>query len=558
MDTDQLLKRIRDYPWFAANLLKVKSKLTSEMVPLVPTPAQSLFRSSHRSKSIVLKARQQGMSTDILGRFFWKTITLPNQTTVVISHTAQATENLLMKVRLYYENLPDVFRPEVEYRTKNRFYWPKLNSSFYIGTAGGVGVGRGDTINNLHCSELPEWEGDPKETFLAALAAVPPTGEVVIESTAKGIGNYYHAMWRDAERGKGMFNPIFLPWMMDPAYRYDVRPGEDLDEFYKAPKEWEDYEKEFKLSEEQKKWHRIMRQQYGEVFDQEYPASAELAFIASSRCYFSSAAIKGYRKMVEEAKPKVVGSLKRNIDKVEVVPDKHGAVTIWKEPNPETHYVIFADVAEGLEHGDYSCAYVYDVWDRDYVAEWHGRVDPDLFADELDMLGRLYAGIDGRLALVGVERNNHGYATLVRLKRDLHYPRIYYRKRFDKRVKEETESLGWLTDVTTKRWMLDLFAGHLRDGVVGVFSAALLNECETFMRAENPNRVGGAEPPNNDDRVMAAAGCLVISVDIPPKPVSVAEAPWKKPTAEEFLNWKWRIREEEEKEEAHRLGRKLW
>ena len=60
-------------------------------------------------------------------------------------------------------------------------------------------------------------------------------------------------------------------------------------------------------------------------------------------------------------------------------------------------------IGEGLEKGDFSCGHVYDWDDMSLCAEWHGHIDPDLFADELAKLGMLY-----NKALVGCEDNNHG------------------------------------------------------------------------------------------------------------------------------------------------------
>lgn len=505
-----------DYDFFSEAFLKIKHKTSSEIVALQPTHAQQMFRRLHRRKSIILKARQEGISTDVLGRFFWKTVTRRNVTTVIVSHEADATDKLLRKVKFYYDNLPNDFKPELDYDSKHEMRWPGLNSTFYVGTAGGRGVGRGDTIDNFHCSELAQWEcpgSTPKATFLALLAAVPPQGEVVIESTAQGIGNYFWEKWRDAESGKSEFQPIFIPWMMDPAYALPCKDMQELLDFFPVDKETEEYEDRFKLTLQQRRWHRQARRDFGDLFDQEYPASPELAFVSTQRCYFPGRSIAQYRKQVEH--PYRTVSLTRSGNDITLKDDRHGFVDIWRIPRNDRPYVVFADVAEGLEHGDYSAAYVYDAWDKDYVASWHGHLDPDLFADELDMLGKLYKGT-GSAALLGVERNNHGMTTLIRLKRDLRYPRLYYRRVLDKRTRQETESLGWETNLSTKRWMNDLFAAGVRDGTVGIWDVDLLEECQTFLKDERG--IGAAPPPRHDDRVMAASGCMAIAAELPPRP----------------------------------------
>ena len=99
--------------------------------------------------------------------------------------------------------------------------------------------------------------------------------------------------------------------------------------------------------------------------------------------------------------------------------------------------------AEGLEHGDYSCAVVIDATNRRVVAVYHARVDADLMgSDILNQLGLWY-----NLALVGVESNNHGLSTLSAL-RDCNYRNIYRQHRHLQRFEPKTELLGWRLTIT--------------------------------------------------------------------------------------------------------------
>lgn len=516
-----------DYDHFAAKLLKIRHKQKGDMVPLIATPAQRRIRDCKAKRKIILKGRQCGSSTDTLGKGFHHVMINQNHNAMTIAHETGVSEELLMKVRLFYEGMPPSFRPMMEYKSKTEgFYWPTLNTSFKIGTAGGRAAGAGRTLDFLHLSEMPKWEGEVKEIFLTALAAVTQDGEVVVESTAQGSGNYFHELWKQAVwnkskgvKGPTVFEPIFISWMDDPSCAMSLVKGENLDEFYPLDAELREYEARLNLTPEQKKWHRLTRQQYGELFPQEFPSNPDEAFLANERCYFNTVSIARYRNNIE--KPQIQGRLTLEGGKAKVVPDPEGAVSVWRPPQDDRPYVIFGDVAEGLEHGDYSDAYVYSPWDKDFVAAWHGHIDPDLYADELAMLGMYYVGLDGRVALIGVESNNHGVLTLVSLRRRLSYPRVYMQKFFNKRDKVETEKLGWRTDISSKRFMLDLLNAGVRDGELGIFDGRLLDQMATFLRDDRG--LGGAEPPNHDDSVMAAAGCLVISQDIPRKPKEIEE-----------------------------------
>ena len=112
-------------------------------------------------------------------------------------------------------------------RFSNRrdFSWPQINGQFYVGTAGALTFGRGQTINNLHCSEFAFWP-KPDEALVALSEAVPADGRVVIESTANGIGNHFHELWREAVEKRGRFAPQFYVWWEDQSYVIPPTPAE--------------------------------------------------------------------------------------------------------------------------------------------------------------------------------------------------------------------------------------------------------------------------------------------------------------------------------------------
>ena len=115
-------------------------------------------------------------------------------------------------------------------------------------------------------------------------------------------------------------------------------------------------------------------------------------------------------------------------------------VHVWEPPEEDTAYVIGADVAEGLKHGDYSSAHVVAVGDETrVVAEWHGHIEPDLFAYELFKLGTWY-----NTALVLPEVNNHGLTTVTEL-RKLGYRRIWRRMALNSTSKKRQMEWGWKT-----------------------------------------------------------------------------------------------------------------
>jgi hypothetical protein len=176
-------------------------------------------------------------------------------------------------------------------------------------------------------------------------------------------------------------------------------------------------------------------------------------------------------------------------------------------PASNESYVIGADVAEGLNvsaenrHGDYSVADVIRTSDLKTVARWRGHIDPDLFGEVLDRLGRFYNN-----ALIGVEVNNHGLTTIQRL-RNLFYTNLYRRERgMDERFEESTSKLGWRTDVRTKPLMIDYLGEAIREGVIIDYDQVFISEAITYV-IDDAGRTN-ADDGAYDDTVIAKAIAL--------------------------------------------------
>ena len=72
-------------------------------------------------------------------------------------------------------------------------------------------------MQNLHCSELARWPGNPGEILAGLRAALAPGAEVILESTPDGVGGCFHEEWLKAAE-TGMVQHFF-PWWMERRYR---------------------------------------------------------------------------------------------------------------------------------------------------------------------------------------------------------------------------------------------------------------------------------------------------------------------------------------------------
>ena len=344
-------------------------------------------------------------------------------------------------------------------------------------------------------SEIAFWP-HAESHFAGIMQSLPhaPGTEVILESTANGAAGKFYEMWQDAEKGKGEFIAIFIPWHWQPEYSVD--PGG----FVFSDKE-RALAKVHKLSDSQLAWRQLKVHELGEeLFHQEYPCTAQEAFLVSGRPVFDP-------KYLMEAELECFSPSYRAevVDGGRITRHETGALRVWDDPVPGKRYVIGADVAEGLIHGDYSCAQVLTVPDSLQVAEWHGHVDPDRFGDILVSLGKRY-----NRAFIGVERNNHGLTTLTTL---LHagYANMYVQHDVEHRSgQKQTKKMGWLTTSKSKPKIIDRLASELRDGTHGICDKNLVDEMKRYQIADNGSY--NAQDGYHDDRVMARAiaGELVV------------------------------------------------
>ncbi len=231
-------------------------------------------------RAIILKGRQQGCSTYIEGRYYWAVTHRKGVRAFILAHDEVSTGNLFAMAKRYYENMPMPMRPKLQTSNARELLFSDLDSGYKIGTAGNADVGRSQTLQYLHGSEVAYWK-NASELTKGILQAVPdmPGTEIIYESTANGVGGFFHQQCITAMKKEGDFEFIFIPWFIQPEYR------RECDDFERT-----DYENElrglYKLSDEQLNWRRskIIELSTGgsdgiKAFQQEYPCTPNEAFI---------------------------------------------------------------------------------------------------------------------------------------------------------------------------------------------------------------------------------------------------------------------------------------
>jgi hypothetical protein len=293
-----------DFEFYAAHALKIKPKSKQEgaLIPLKINTAQRYLRYRIEKqkqligmvRAYVLKGRQQGCSTYIEGEFFHDTSMNYGIKTFIQTHSKAATKNLFGMSQRFLKNLPLDLKPHVGTSNTTELIFDELDSGYAVSTAGSKETGRSDTIDNLHGSEVAFWNQTNDHTS-GLIQAVPYAKgtKIVLESTANGMGGFFHKGYVSAEAGtNGDYIAIFIPWHWQEEYRKPVPEGftltdEELEymELYGSYPEFKDnWEVEIvrkTLDVEQIVWRRDKIAEFeGNVakFNQEYPATAQMAF----------------------------------------------------------------------------------------------------------------------------------------------------------------------------------------------------------------------------------------------------------------------------------------
>jgi hypothetical protein len=286
---DATVKDLLDLELFASAFFKIKKK-NGSLADFNFNTAQKYIHSrleaqkeaTGKVRAVILKGRQQGCSTYVQARYFHKTITQKGVKTFILTHESEATQNLFDITKRYYDNLADDICPIADTDASKKLYFSALDSGYAVGTARNRGTGRSATIQLLHGSEVAFWEhaSEHAQGLLQAVSGEPGT-EVILESTANGVGNYYYQKWYQALNQDDEWQAIFVPWFWQDEYR-DYTLG-----FQMSFAEQELYEqyKEKGLQPAHLAWRRKKLKEFAAdeeaatlKFNQEYPLSWEEAF----------------------------------------------------------------------------------------------------------------------------------------------------------------------------------------------------------------------------------------------------------------------------------------
>lgn len=323
MNDARLSRALQDYPIFSECFLRIRTK-SGAVNPFVLNRAQlylhdrleAQLKETGKVRAIILKGRQQGCSTYVQGRFFHKVSTQRGKKAFILTHEADATKNLFDMTKRFYDMLPPGLVPTPDTSSAKELNFNALSSGYAVGTAGNRAVGRSQTIQLMHASEVayyPHAEDHAK----GILQAVPNENgtEIIMESTANGIGNYFYNIWMGATSGQSDFQAIFIPWYWQIEYQTEPR-ADELGTMTEEENELLHQHSSDGLSPNHLYWRRRKLMEFSndfetarELFNVEYPMTALDAFRNPVADRFIKAPLvtRARKNRVDSLSPLVIG-----------------------------------------------------------------------------------------------------------------------------------------------------------------------------------------------------------------------------------------------------------
>ena len=449
-------------------------------------------------RAIILKARQQGISTYCAGRVFWKSYFTAYARSVVMAHDSATSDALFAMSKNLMRNMDGELAPkEIKSNSKEiglnspAMADPDAVASYRLYTAGSPEAGRGTTPTIAHLSEVAFWQHDSKilAGLFQGISSAAGT-EVILESTANGAQGEFYRLWKGAIAGENEYLPIFLPWHITPEYRRTAPEG------MQTTVEEEKLIENHGLDMDQLYWRRLKIAEGGKLkFQQEYPITPDEAFIVSGSNVFN---VENLDKLVPRpyVKRSAFDPASKMFDE-----NREGNLYMYDYPKWEEPYVIGADVALGVGQ-DYSACVVMNNKYEVVSLYRDNRIDPSAWGELLFYLGRYYNN-----AFLAVESNSMGIATLQRLDQ-MGYVNLYKQTKVANVSNEEGERLGFRTTSSTKPAIIGNLKNLIDNEGIMVPSELMIQEMKDYISTDTGKTE--AAPGCHDDTVIATAICAEV------------------------------------------------
>lgn len=454
-----------------------------------------LFWMHDESRCVLLKARQLGATWVACAYAVWVALCRPGSRILVYRQKQdESVENVIRCWRLF-QSLPEHLQMGVRVLKPARghlpnggeveFEFPDGRTSKIVAMSSATASGHGSTAALVLMDEFSRMD-NAADIMKAVQPAAGSKGKIVIISTANGVsdpetgdGNHFHWLWVTAEESG--FSTRFLSWSLHP----------DRDD------RWYENDPEVRGLRPHER-------------AEQYPANEHEAFTLTNRVFFDPDDLNWYARWrrVSPVRRGDFSLVEGKLTTARFVDRPKGMISVFRVPDRERQYAIGADVATGRGL-DYSAAYVVDLSTMELVAEFHARVDADVYAEQLHYLGKWYGG-----ALIAVETaGGYGEAVIIALRDGRAgrrpYQKLYRHLMSSRPSLDEARVYGHPTNSKTRPLLVNGLEQAIRERTLPSIPGGLLSEMQTFVRMDTGTSPA-AQKGCRDDRVLAC--CIALEM----------------------------------------------
>ena len=244
--------------------------------------SEALKRWANNRYSLTLKARQIGWTTLVAAHQFWLAFFHDDQNIIDLSRTERESVLLLKKTKYGFKHMPDWLLERgpdsiVEHQQRMGF----SNGSQISSMPSASDPARGESASLV---VVDEWAflPNPEEAWASIEPVADVGGRIIGLSTANGSGNFFHQLWVGATTGNNRFDSMFFPWSA----------SEDRDI------SWYESKKDAMLP-----WQ----------LAQEYPTTAEEAFVRSGNPVFDLDVLEGMSIHLKHGEQGFLHEIQKNV-----------------------------------------------------------------------------------------------------------------------------------------------------------------------------------------------------------------------------------------------------
>ncbi|MDE7419265.1 MAG: terminase [Muribaculaceae bacterium] len=562
-----------DFPFWAFKCIKIKQKNGGGLdIPfLLNAPQRKLIREFEKMREaekpiriVLVKARQWGGSTATQIYMLWiQLMRKMGFNSLIVAHQNSGTDEVIAMAKTALDCYPRILLsdPSDPMPRKEKVYVnagmsrcaikiPRRNFRIKAGSAERPDSSRGGDYALVHLTEVGLWRKtlgkSPSDIIRAATSGVllHPETMIVMESTANGVGTFFHKEYLAAKRGTSLYHPVFVAWYEIEQYALAVddrramaerivknRRSDFSDDNRVATGRyiWNLWEAGASL--DAINWYEKCRggTDNTDAMMSEFPSNDLEAFVSSGANVFNRSKALELRKRCMP--PRFSGELMGRADYGELAlegitfePDPNGRLKIWDMPEVKNgqpvamrdRYVTVVDVGGRSMKADWS---VIAVFDRirmmrqagpAVAAQWRGHCDMDKLAWNAARIARWYGD-----ALLVIESN-----TLETRDRDRYvdgdqsmfilnqlrecYPNLYARRQSPEDIIEgRPRKYGFHTNTATKPMIISNLVRVVREGLYIERDEGCIDEYLTYER--RPNGSYGAVAGKHDDMLMTRA-----------------------------------------------------